>query len=779
MTHPHDNGAAPRLRTSAPVDAARVFDRLRREAVTALGGVLSGLWGAAEDQVRLAGLGAHDYMAAQDALVAARGLGGRALALAATFRASVEQAFERWRSDAPPAPAGDAMALMSEGQLEMQLATQQLVELLDHQLLHPLAALDARMAVLASRLGIGGGAANPLRPEVPVMAFAALLDPDALPRCLREALFQQLDRRLPSILADLYARADAVLDAAFGPAAATAPPRAHDGRQAPAWRPEGGLAEARERFGDDPLDDPVPARGPLSSDLMRMLADEDPDAAGTPGAGRRERDLVREQLHRWRARLARDATRDADAAPGNDGPPVATVPALEAAELLSVARLLQGDDPSPYARVLGGDDRRRLGEVIRLELLRGLRGAGIDPDRAPLSGEDEDAIDLVGILFQALFEANDLMQQARDLYGRLVMPYLKVALTDDSLFSQRGHPARRLLDAVTEACDGNTGDTALDRDLLDHAGRLVNRVVEEYETDQAVFALAAEELRERLDQQRRRTEVAERRAAEAIHGRERLQQARRGVAGLVAERLAAQPLTAAVARFLDQHWRHHLTRTWLRDGPQSPRHLAAIATGDAMIRIDADAAAADGAAVAEALLALQAPLADCYASGGLDAAAAREETTRIVAALAQPRATRSVHAPVPDDDTLDEAPDPLLRLVDGTSTPAFDPTIALRMRQLRPGQGLRLIDEHGRESVARIAWISPLTARLLIVNRRGMRRMVVSPEELAALVGAGRAVVRSIDAPFDEAMKHLWQQLSAANDGDGGLAPADGPRAAP
>ncbi|MEN5353034.1 hypothetical protein ABE532_09750 [Luteimonas sp. TWI165] len=42
--------------------------------------------------------------------------------------------------------------------------------------------------------------------------------------------------------------------------------------------------------------------------------------------------------------------------------------------------------------------------------------------------------------------------------------------------------------------------------------------------------------------------------------------------------------------------------------------------------------------------------------------------------------------------------------------------------------------------------------------------MVVSPEELAALVGAGRALVRSIDAPFDEAMKHLWQHLSAAND---------------
>ncbi|UNK43205.1 DUF1631 domain-containing protein [Luteimonas sp. S4-F44] len=764
MTHPHDIGPAPHARRPTPGEPEAVFDALRRDAVTALGEVLSTLWDEVEAQVERDALGAAvDYMAAQDARLAARALRMRAPVLAASFRAAIEAAFERWRSAASPRPAHDAMALMSEGQLELHLAVEQQVDLLEHQWTGPLTALDGRMAVLASRLGVADGAAHPLRPAVPVQAFAGLLDPDALPRDLRAQLFQQLGARLPAVLAGLYARADTLLDTAFGPVPAT--PAAGRGGRAPAWQPEGGLAEARADtadVADAARDSARPAQRPLSPDLARLLAASGPDTTDTDPRGA-ELVLVRAQLHRWRAQRARTPASPSEDAPALDVPPRATQ-TLEAAKLLSVARLLQGDDPSPYARVLAGDDRRRLGDVIRLELARGLRGVGIDPDRAPLSGDDEDVIDLVGLLFQALFEANDLMQQARDLYGRLVMPCLKVALTDETLFSQRGHPARRLLDAVTEACDGNTGDTAVDRDLLEHAGRLVDRVVEEYETDQAVFALAAEELRDRLDQQRRRTEVAERRAAEAIHGRERLQQARRGVAALVAERMTAQPLTDAVARFLDQHWRHHLTQTWLRDGPDSPRHRAAVAIGDAMIGIDLDAAAADGTAVAASLRALQGPLADCYASGGLDAAAAREEVTRIVAALARCDAPRRLHTPLPEDEALDEPSDPLLRLVDGTATPAFDPTIAARMRQLRPGQGLRLIDEHGRQSVARVAWISPLTSRLLIVNRRGVRRMVVSPEELAALVGAGRALVRSIDAPFDEAMKHLWQHLSAAND---------------
>jgi hypothetical protein len=167
--------------------------------------------------------------------------------------------------------------------------------------------------------------------------------------------------------------------------------------------------------------------------------------------------------------------------------------------------------------------------------------------------------------------------------------------------------------------------------------------------------------------------------------------------------------------------------------------------------------------VADQLLALQVPLGECYSACGLDAAGARDSMARIISALALPDTARQVHAPrsgeaeqeFPEEDVATG-----LRLAAGTDTLDFDPTIAARMRRLRVGQGLRLVDEGGHESVARIAWISPLTSRFLIVNRRGMRKLVVSPEELAAMVAAGRAMVRSVDAPFDEAMKHVWQTLN-------------------
>src|SRR5690606_8496364 len=98
------------------------------------------------------------------------------------------------------------------------LAGQQITELLDHQFLHPLAQLDERLVLLSSALGIRRKRPNPLRPEVAVAAFVNLFDADDLTPALRSMVFHQFDKRLPKVLGDLYAKANATLDAAaFNP----------------------------------------------------------------------------------------------------------------------------------------------------------------------------------------------------------------------------------------------------------------------------------------------------------------------------------------------------------------------------------------------------------------------------------------------------------------------------------------------------------------------------------------------------------------------------------
>lgn len=801
MTRDSDPSATLQGRPAGQRSSVRVLETLRRDAVTELGGVLSGFWSSIEEQVRLAALASHDFASAQEDRIAVMSLSHRALELATRFRSAIEAEFERWeRASDDEDIKPKSLSLMSEGELEVHLAGQQIAELLEHQFLHPLSQLDERLAVLSDALGIRRGRQNPMRPEVAVNAFVALFGADDLTPSLRSMVFHQFDKRLPKVLGELYDKANKTLDAASfnvqppvrqpqsrppagyaGPAPApsrASPPNQSDGGE---WVPEGGTVQ-HVRHGDA-MGAPPPVQGggggyaeesPATAQIRAQVLAE----ALSSGQPMRYRDLVREQLHAWRARAGgttlgapqsgavQEGAAQAEGAAHRSGTRNGQI--LGTSELLSVASLLQGEDPEPYARALAGEGGRALADVLRHRILSSLREIGFDPARTHFSTDEEDAIDLVGILFQSLYEANDLMQQARDMYGRLVVPYLKVALTDDSLFNRRTHPARQLLDALTEACDGNSGDTPQDRETLQRAEHAVDRVVDEYQDDQAIFELATAELRDQLDQQKRRAELSEKRAAEAIHGRERLAQARRDADGLVASRLADRPLTAAVAHFLDRHWRHHLTQTWLRDGPDSARHLAAIGIGDAMVQVDADAADVRGAAVAQQLLGLQVPLGECYSSCGMDATAARDAMARIISALALPDTQRKVHQPNPPDteDVVQDAMDEgaaRLHLAGGTDTLAFDPATAARMRRLRVGQGLRLVDEDGHETVCRIAWVSPLTSRFLIVNRRGVRKMVVSPEELAALVAAGRAVLRAVDAPFDEAMRQLWQRLNTAS----------------
>ncbi len=175
--------------------------------------------------------------------------------------------------------------------------------------------------------------------------------------------------------------------------------------------------------------------------------------------------------------------------------------------------------------------------------------------------------------------------------------------------------------------------------------------------------------------------------------------------------------------------------------------------------MDELAARGGGSDIADRVLALHDGLVECLSSSGLDEQVAGEWMAGLARTLAFPDVPREAPQ-LPKAPPRDQDDSPLLRIVGGTDQLDYDPAVAERMRALRPGDWMRLSDDRGVEGSVKVAWISPLTSRLLLVNRRGVRQLVASPEQLAALVGNGRASVRSVDAPFDEAMKHLWQHLN-------------------
>ncbi|HJW47520.1 MAG TPA: DUF1631 family protein, partial [Lysobacter sp.] len=152
----------------------------------------------------------------------------------------------------------------------------------------------------------------------------------------------------------------------------------------------------------------------------------------------------------------------------------------------------------------------------------------------------------------------------------------------------------------------------------------------------------------------------------------------------------------------------------------------------------------------------------CLASSGLDEDVAKQRLADLIRALAYPDAPRNLQpmpAPVVDEETVDEV---VLWLAGGTDSAKHDPEVAARMRRLLPGEWLRLRDPNGQAVAVKVAWISPLTGRFLLVNRRGLRVLVASAADLAALAQAERLQVGAERAPTDEAMRHLRDRLAHA-----------------
>lgn len=749
-------GLDPRL------EPARVLEALKRLSVERLGAFPGVLYAPAERDLAEAGPDSYPELAGLGVLRA------RGATDTMNFRQQVAQGFEEFRN--PFIRSGMALGLIDEAVIDLHLAGQRLSEILEQRYERQLQSLRVQFDELAVGMRVPAGP-NPVSPGRLCSTLVAALAPGGVSEGLGRLLFRHYQSQLVPLLDALYPNLGAILNRA--------------GYGTSAWMPASiagfsAADEARETHPSAEATPVLPAAPAVQPQWYGAPVPLSPEPLARPMPGMRtpavhstELEPLREQLRLWRmerrsegARALSPASsypgmapsqgsRQALSTSGMGGP----VREFDSRELSSIASVLQADPPDVFARALVTSGR--LADAMRSYLAEGARRLGMHPENTALSADDEDAVDMVALLFESLFRTHALQDRARRVYARLVLPYLKVAINDDSMFVERMHPARRLLDALTEACEDNTGATPQDRELLERASAVSQRVVAEFNEDLSVFEMAHAELEELLSQQRRRVELQEQRAAKASFGRERLAQARAAADAVLQRRLSLVPLTQAIGDFLTTPWRHHLVQTLLRDGEESTRFRDAVRMGDELAIADVFAAHADGAGLVRQLLALEAPLTECLASSGLDATAASHGLAGIVRGLSDPDAPRRLRpmpAPVRDEPEQESR----LWLAGGTDTLRHDPRIAAELRALEVGSWLRLNDAQGEPISVKVAWISPLTSRLLLVNRRGMRVLAASVEELAVLSGEGRLVIDAGRSPFEAAMRELQEQLKTA-----------------
>ena len=105
---------------------------------------------------------------------------------------------------------------------------------------------------------------------------------------------------------------------------------------------------------------------------------------------------------------------------------------------------------------------------------------------------------------------------------------------------------------------------------------------------------------------------------------------------------------------------------------------------------------------------------------------------------------------------------PVLGVVGGTATLAYDPDDVIKVKALVVGNWVEFIGADGVPQPAKLSWISPISSRLLFVNRRGMRLCASSAEELAEQMKLGNLLLRSADSAFERAMTQVLGKLRDA-----------------
>ncbi|MCF6193740.1 MAG: DUF1631 domain-containing protein [Kangiellaceae bacterium] len=190
---------------------------------------------------------------------------------------------------------------------------------------------------------------------------------------------------------------------------------------------------------------------------------------------------------------------------------------------------------------------------------------------------NEDMIDIVTMLFEFILEDENLESEVKSIIGRLQIPMLKVGLVDKNFFSQRKHPARRLLNELAHAGLAWDSQDPTAKPMLQKISEIAERVIEDFEQDVSLFSELLEEFTEFKTQHQQRARIFEKRTKEAEEGKAKTESARGEVNKTLTSICRRQHIPAIVKKLLKMVWSHALLLERLKDNKEGWKRKVKVA----------------------------------------------------------------------------------------------------------------------------------------------------------------------------------------------------------
>ncbi len=373
---------------------------------------------------------------------------------------------------------------------------------------------------------------------------------------------------------------------------------------------------------------------------------------------------------------------------------------------------------------------------------------------------DRGTVDALAEVFDFVFADQAIPLQMKMVIGRLQIPVLKAAMIDRDFFLSDQHPARRLVDTLAGASVAWAPEKGESDPLYTRIEQTVQRVLNEFEDDLALFADLLRDFSEFLFESEQQAQAQVEPTAQKEHKGEAWEHALSEADEWIHARIEALPADAHLAPFLvpflSTQWREVLARAQF-DTPTAPQ-TTEQAYAQAQVTMDRLIGSTQPKTTPEQRKELVAILPDLVRqlNQSLDAiewdGKPRADFTRKLITT-HTQAIRFAHAPAPAPvDTraaeleVREGQAALQMLDERRAARHFgaEDEFDAQAQGLKRGMWFEVTLEKGTTTRSRLSWVSPMRTRFLFTNREGFDAFVRSEREVAAMLRLG--TLRTLDA---------------------------------
>jgi hypothetical protein len=356
---------------------------------------------------------------------------------------------------------------------------------------------------------------------------------------------------------------------------------------------------------------------------------------------------------------------------------------------------------------------------------------------------------VIKLLFDYIFRDPSIPESLRSLFERLQVPILKAALLDRTFFSDKKHPARRLLDHLAAAAVGATSDEGYRVGFELVASGVIDEICRDFKVDVSVFETADAMLQEFIEAEQRKTAAALDQDVAVALAAEAAEADRAHVRALVRDKLTGISVPFEVRAFAETVWADYLTQLRERDGGESETWQGGVKTLDDLL----------------------------WSITAKERNAQKARLAKMVPGLVRGLRTGGAAVQVRDDRMkpfLDAVYQLHIAAIKPKAVPVLEPAASsnvptlTKIANVHDFVGEMVVgtwlgfDRDGETVNARLSWVSPMRTKYIFTSRSRSRAIAVTPEELAWQLGAGSARLVLEPVPlFDRAVSAALDELAA------------------